>query len=66
MPQQILISPRIVDSPQALDDCVSLRQVMVAAAAGLDLPMPSLLARFAQELDLPSSLAQIAVLTVEA
>jgi len=39
---------------------------MVAAAAGLDLPMPYLLARFAQELDLPSSLAQIAVLTAEA
>ena len=66
MPQQILISPRIVDSPQALDDCASLRQLIIAGCCGLDLPMPSLLARFAQELDLPSSLAQIAVLTAEA
>jgi DNA polymerase III epsilon subunit-like protein len=51
---------------RALDDCVSLRQVMDAAAVGLGVSTSSLLARFAQELDLPSSLAQLAVLMTDA
>ena len=47
---------------RALDDCVSLRQVMASAALGLGVPMPSLLARFGQDLDLHASLAQLAIL----
>ena len=39
-----------------------LRQVMASAALGLGVPMPSLLARFGQDVDLPSSLAQLAIL----
>ena len=47
---------------RALDDCASLRQVMASVALALGDPMPSLLARFGQELDLPSSAAQLAIL----
>ena len=51
---------------RALDDCVSLRQVMAAASLVLGASAPSLLARFAYELDTPSSLAQLAVLMTDA
>jgi len=51
---------------RALDDCVSLRQVMRAASLVLGTSAPSLLARFAYELDAPSSLAQLAVLMTDA
>ena len=47
---------------RALDDCVSLRQVMAAAALGLGMSLSALLGRFAQEVDLPSSVAQLSVL----
>ena len=47
---------------RALDDCVSLRQVMAAAALGLGISLSALLGRFAQEVDLPSSVAQLSVL----
>ena len=47
---------------RALDDCVSLRQVMAAAALVLDMSVSALLGRFAQELDLPSSRAQLSLL----
>jgi hypothetical protein len=47
---------------RALDDCVSLRQVVVAAALVLSIPLSGLLQDFAQELDLPSSVAQLFVL----
>ena len=47
---------------RALDDCVSLRQVMASVAFALGVSLPVLLQRFGQELDLTSSLAQLAVL----
>ena len=47
---------------RALDDCVSLRQVMAAAALVSGIPLSALLRRFAQEVDLPSSTAQLSVL----
>ena len=47
---------------RALDDCMSLRQVMAAAALGLGISLSALLGRFAQEVDLPSSVAQLSVL----
>ena len=47
---------------RALDDCVSLRQVVVAAALALGVPPSTWLRDFAQELDLPSSVAQLSVL----
>ena len=47
---------------RALDDCVSLRQVMTSIAFALSTALPVLLKRFGQELDLASSLAQLAVL----
>ena len=47
---------------RALDDCVSLRQVVAAAAMVLGVPAATLLGYFAQELDLPSSRAQLSVL----
>ncbi len=47
---------------RALDDCVCLRQVAAALAQGVDMPLSSFLLRFAVELDMPSSLAQLSVL----
>ena len=47
---------------RALDDCVCLRQVAAALVQGVDVPLPSFLLRFAVELDMPSSLAQLSVL----
>ena len=47
---------------RALDDCVSLRQVVAAAAMVLGVSSTTLLGHFAQELDLPSSRAQISSL----
>ena len=47
---------------RARDDCVSLRQVMAAAALVSGIPLSALLRRFAQEVDLPSSTAQLSVL----
>jgi DNA polymerase III epsilon subunit-like protein len=51
---------------RALDDCASLRQVMVAAALILDTPLPALMKRFGQELDMPSSVAQLSFLMDDA
>jgi hypothetical protein len=45
-----------------LDDCVSLRQVATTLVQGVGMSLPSFLGRFAVELDLPSSLAQLSVL----
>ena len=47
---------------RAIDDCVTLRQVVVAMAQGLGTTLPSLLLPYALEVDLPSSLAQLSVL----
>ena len=47
---------------RALDDCVSLRQVMTSIALSLSTTLPVLLKRFGQELDLASSSAQLAIL----
>ena len=47
---------------RALDDCVSLRQVVAAAALVLGVSASTFLKHFAQEVDLPSSRAQISVL----
>jgi hypothetical protein len=47
---------------RALDDCVSLRQVVVAAAIALGIPPSTWLRDFAQELDVPPSVAQLSVL----
>ena len=47
---------------RALDDCASLRQVMTSIALASGAALPVLLKRFGQELDLASSLAQLAVL----
>ena len=47
---------------RALDDCASLRHVMASVAFALGVSLPVLLQRFGQELDLTSSLAQLAVL----
>ena len=47
---------------RALDDCVSPRQVMASIAFTLSTALPVLLKRFGQELDLASSLAQLAFL----
>ena len=47
---------------RALDDCVCLRQAAAALVQGVDMPLSSFLLRFAVELDLPSSLAQLSVL----
>ena len=48
---------------RALDDCVSLRQVSTALVQGVGgVPLVSFLLRFAVQLDLPSSLAQLSVL----
>ncbi len=47
---------------RALDDCVSLRQVMTSIALTLSTTLPALLKRFGQELDLASSSAQLAIL----
>lgn len=47
---------------RALDDVLSLRSVSESLAQSLGLTLPSLLARFAVEVDLPSSLAQLSVL----
>ncbi len=47
---------------RALDDCVSLRQVAAALVQGVGMSLPNFLVRFAVELDLPSSLAQLSML----
>ena len=47
---------------RALDDCVCLRQVSATLVQGVGVSLPSFLLRFAVELDLPSSLAQLSVL----
>ena len=49
-------------SHRALDDCVCLQQVSLALVQGVDARLPSFLLRFAVELDLSSSLAQLSVL----
>ena len=47
---------------RALDDCVCLQQVAVALVQSVGVSLPSFLLRFAVELDLSSSLAQLSVL----
>ncbi len=47
---------------RAFDDCVALRHVGVALAERLGLDLPTFLRRFAVELDVPRSLAQLSVL----
>ena len=46
-----------------LDDCVALRHVLVAWSESLGTTLPTLLRCFAFLLDLPSSLAQLSVLS---
>ena len=65
MKLQCLSLRAVVETGRAhrgLDDCLSLRQVAASMALTLGVPMPSLLARFGFELDLASSLAQLALL----
>ena len=55
-------APTELKAHRALDDCTALRRVVESAAHRLGMSLPTLLEKFALQLDMPSSLAQLAVL----